>query len=273
MVQRNHISAYYTGVIVNLVFEHFYTGPMVLLADNDVAIIPTTDTVHPDRYGLCLLGIHGSSRVLAIGNRISGGEAGVFVWDSPTLTPTPNIEIDRGSISDAKYGVWLSNYCAFGGPGTGSAALIRGTFIRRCTNAGLYVEDDSRGTQPVTASLGNGVRIFDGTRGIVIHGGRANLQLGAGWCSVQLSGQQGDYITLEGNYQTFPGNLDIKTVIFGGGEEYHQATRRSDMTPEQLTALAEKITDAHPRPSVGENRVNRILPVNTLIVTMRKDYK
>ena len=188
--------------------------------------------------------------MLAVGNRLSGGEAGVFVWDAATLAPTPNIEIDRGSITDAKYGVWITNHCPFG-PGEGGAALVRGVFIRRCTGAGVFVDDDPLGTHGVSAILANGVRVFDGARGIVVRGGRTTLQLQPGWCAVQLSGQLGDYITLEGNGQTFPGNVDVKSVLFGGGEEYHQGKRRADIPPDALAALEKKITDAQDDPRLG----------------------
>jgi len=242
LVQRNHIGAYYTGIIVNLVFAHFYPGPIVLLANNDVAILPADGAKHPDRYGLCLIGIDRSSRVLAVGNRLSGGEAGVFIWDTATLSPAPSIEIYRGSITAAKYGVWLANHCLFG-PGRGSTALVRGVFIRRCA-VGLFLDDDPRGTQGVTLCLDSGTRIFDGERGIVIHGGRTALQLIPSWCAVQITGQHADYLTLEGNGQTYPGPLEVKSILFGGGEEYHQGQHRAEMTPEGLAALEGKITDA-----------------------------
>lgn len=250
VVQRNRVGAYYTGIIVNLVFGHFYPGAIVLLSDNDVAILPADIPTHPDRYGLCLLGIHASCRVLAVGNRLSGGEAGVFIWSAETMTPTPSIEIARGTIADAKYGVWITNHCVFGPGDEGGAALVRGVFIRRC-GAGVFLDDDPRGTHAVSACLANGVRIFDGERGMLVHGGRAHLQLQPGWCAVQLSGQQGDYVTLEGNGQTFPGPLDISAVLFGGGAEYHQGKRRAQMTPEELTALAQKLTDARVDPRLG----------------------
>lgn len=255
-VQRNRVSAYYTGILVNLVFPHLYVGPMVLLTDNDVTILPADAGVHPDRYGLCLLSIHGSCRVLAIGNRLKGGEAGVFVWNCGTLTPAPNIEIYRGIISDAQYGVWITNHCLFGPGEEAGTALLQGVFIRRCTGAGLFLQDDARGTHGVAAYLANDVRILDGERGILMQGGRTQLQTPAfpgsrHFFAAQVSGQHGDYVTLEGNGQTYPGALDVASIGFGGGENLYGAQHRTEMTPAELTAWEGKITDAQDDPHLG----------------------
>ncbi len=241
VIAENRVSAYRTGICTNIFLDHVYVGPVVLVARNTISMLPSASATSPDRFGICCLTTLNSAQTLLLGNDITGGEAGIFLYMAPSVNP-PAVQISGGTIRAAKYGIWATNYCPFGPAPVDCSVLVRGVTIRQATAAGIYVEDDARGKKAVLLTLSNAVRIFDGPTAILLRGGRAAVQCQPGF-ALHVNGQQGHYLTLQGNGETAPQPIDVSAVRFGGGEDYHQAKQMSAMSAEERKALSDKLEE------------------------------
>jgi len=186
-----------------------------------------------------------NSKILISGNDMAGGDAGVLLWNSPSMN-AGNAVISGGVIHDTKYGVWITNYYErVLYPTSPTKALLNGVTILNPTVAGVYLSDQARGIAEVSAVITNGTVIRGGPAGILVEGERAIVTfLPGAHSSVDFVGQTNSFITLQNNGKTYPPSVDISTVSFNG------KTRR-EMTEEERTALEAGLTDQLDDPRLG----------------------
>jgi len=186
IISNNTIQASLTGVGLHLLNDMMrHLGPEAQISGNTITITSCRETTDAfPTTGLSILYIEHESKILATDNTISGGDAGVFIWEAPTYNPT-NITLANCTISGAKYGLWFSNYYPHDqfGPARPSGALFSGVTITNPLVAGIYLEDQPGGDGPCTLTAA-GVTVQGGPVGVLLHGPRTAIEGG-----VNLVGQ------------------------------------------------------------------------------------
>jgi len=194
IITNNDIQASLAGIGLHLLNDMTrHLGPEAQVSGNNITITSCreTDDAFPTA-GLSILYIEHESKILATDNTISGGDAGVLIWEAPTYNPT-NITLANCAISGAKYGLWFMNYYphdqfGFARP---SGALFSGVTISNPVVAGVYLEDQPQGDGPVTLTAA-GVTVQGGPVGLLLHGPRTAINGG-----VNLTGQTAQPIVTE----------------------------------------------------------------------------
>jgi len=250
VISENVLLCYQSGVFFhifgdnNLHDQFSNTSPRVMLSFNYMRLLPEGPTV-VIRAGVTLMEMAHNSKILISGNDMAGGDAGVLLWNSPSMN-AGNAVISGGVIHDTKYGVWITNYYErVLYPTSPTKALLNGVTILNPTVAGVYLSDQARGIAEVSAVITNGTVIRGGPAGILVEGERAIVTfLPGAHSSVDFVGQTNSFITLQNNGKTYPPSVDISTVSFNG------KTRR-EMTEEERTALEAGLTDQLDDPRLG----------------------
>jgi len=186
IITNNTIHASLAGIGLHLLNDMTrHLGPEAQVSGNNITITSCreTDDAFPTA-GLSILYIEHESKILATDNTISGGDAGVLIWEAPTYNPT-NITLANCAISGSKYGLWFMNYYphdqfGFARP---SGALFSGVTISNSVVAGVYLEDEPQGDGPVTLTAA-GLTVQGGPVGLLLHGPRTIVNGG-----VNLVGQ------------------------------------------------------------------------------------
>lgn len=172
IITNNTIEASQTGIGLHLLNDMTRaSGPQALVSNNAITITACRETAEEfPTAGISILYIEHQSQILASGNTISGGDAGVLVWEVPTHNPT-NITLANCTIAGSKYGVWFTNYYPHDqfGYARPSGILCSNVTIANPLQAGIYLEDDPRGDGPVTLTA-SGVTVQGGPVGLLKHG-------------------------------------------------------------------------------------------------------
>jgi len=186
IITNNTIQASQTGIGINLLSDPLrVAGPQAQIANNTITLTACRQT--EDAFPCCgifILYIEHQSQILASHNTLSGGDAGVLVWEAPTYNPT-NITLANCTIAGSKYGLWFMNY--YPNPDFGfarpSGILCSNVTIANPLVAGIYLEDDPRGDGPVTLTVA-GVTVQGGPVGLLKRGPRTVISGG-----LNLTGQ------------------------------------------------------------------------------------
>ena len=193
----NVIQASQEGIGAHLLDDlHAKSGAQAVIARNRITITAcrTSEGVVPTA-GLSLMGIAFGSTVLASENQLTGGDAGVLLFELPTFT-LDNIVIATTTITGARYGIWYLNYFAhaqFGAASSDQEVLLRGVTITNPTVAGLFVETAAACPKGMTLHTADGTQVQGGPVGARLSGARAHL-VG----TVHLTGQTGQAIACDG---------------------------------------------------------------------------
>ncbi|MHB0936820.1 MAG: right-handed parallel beta-helix repeat-containing protein [Armatimonadota bacterium] len=174
VITNNTIVASQTGIGINLLSDPLrIAGPQAQISGNAITITAhrQTEDAFPTT-GLFILYIEHQSQILASGNTISGGDAGVLVWEAPTYNVT-NTTLANCTITGSKYGLWFMNYYPHGdfGPARSSGVLLSGVTIIAPQIAGIYLQDEAGGDGPVTLTV-TGVTVQGGPVGLLLRGPR-----------------------------------------------------------------------------------------------------
>ena len=208
------------------------TPPRALVSHNTVRI--GNGPAQTIRVGINLTSIEHNSKVIASDNDVAGGDAGYFVWGSMSFDAA-NAVIRGGTVRDARYGVWISNYYEdLPYPVDPTRAIISGVTILNPGVAGIFVDDGAKGTSEVSAAIMHGTTVRGGPTGLLILGERALVTFLAG--AAGFEGQEKRYIVLQGNGGTFPRSVDISAVRFGGKQ-------RAEMSAAEQAALETRLVD------------------------------
>jgi len=183
IITDNTIQASQAGIGLHLLNDQTRRrGPQALVSGNTIAITACRETADAfPTAGLSILYVEHLSQILASNNTISGGDAGVLVWEVPTYNPT-SVTITNSTITGSKYGLWFLNYYPNDqfGPARAGGIFFSGVTITNPQIAGIYLEDESGGDGPVTLTAA-GVTVQGGPVGLLRHGlrtavnGRLNL--------------------------------------------------------------------------------------------------
>jgi hypothetical protein len=180
IITNNTIQASLAGIGLHLLNDMTRClGPEALVSGNNITITSCRETTDAfPTAGLSILYIEHESKILATDNTISGGDAGVFVWEAPTYNPT-NITLANSTISGSKYGLWFANYYPHDqfGPARPSGVLFSGVTISNPLVAGIYLEDQPAGDGAVTLTAA-GVTVNGGPVGLLKHGPRTMVDGG-----------------------------------------------------------------------------------------------
>jgi len=178
IITDNSIQASLAGIGLHLLNDMTrHLGPEAQVSGNNITITTCRETADAfPTAGLSILYIEHESKILATDNTISGGDAGVFIWETPTYNPT-NITLAGCAISGSKYGLWFSNYYPNEqfGPARASGVLLSGVTISNPQVAGIYLEDQPGGDGPVTLTAA-GVTVQGGPIGVLLHGPRTAIE-------------------------------------------------------------------------------------------------
>lgn len=247
---RNCLDCAISGISCNMISDQNVHGnvsstpPRMLIAQNWIRITPLPNTKLLCT-GMSLCSIEHNSKLYLCDNVISGGDAGVFVWNAKSMN-AGNVHLYGGTISNAKNGVWLSNYYSLlPYPNEPTAVLLKGVMIRNSTQAGLYLLDDAQGDVEVKATIMGGTVFQGGPVGILVEGGGTRLSfVSDGKPSAEFTGQTEYFIELNGNGNTYPPSFDTTAVRFEG-------KTLNDMTPDERAKLEKKLRDQHIDPRLG----------------------
>lgn len=136
--------------------------------------------------------------------------SGYEVWNVKSSTPAT---ITGGSVTGATYGVFLNNFASFSlDAADGTYATISGLSITSPADGiGLRVLDSPSSTihAPVVLTLGAGVSVTGGLKGLVVENASASVNT---LPNLALTGQTGNYIELINNSN----NIDAYAVLFAG---------------------------------------------------------
>lgn len=177
VVTNNTIEASQAGIGINLLSDPLIiAGPQAQISGNAISLTACRQT--EDTFpvtGIFILYIEHQSQVIASGNTISGGDAGVLVWEAPTYNLT-NVTVTNTTITGSKYGIWFMNYYPHSdfGPARPSGMLMTNVAITAPLVAGIYLQDEPGGTGPVTLTA-TGVTVQGGPVGLRLHGPRTVL--------------------------------------------------------------------------------------------------
>jgi len=241
-ISSNALQCYITGISCGLFSDRHIKGnlcptsPRAMLSHNRIRIVPEGPT-RLIRTGISVMSVEHTSKVLMSDNDLSGGDAGVFVWGSFSFD-AGNTVILGGTIRDAKYGVWISNYYdKLPYPVDPTKVILSGVTILNPTVAGIYLDDNARGAVEVSAVIMHDTTFRGGPTGVLVQGECALVVfLPGGAGAANFDGQTKSYITLQGNGSSFPRSIDISAVRF-------QGKRRGEMTAEEQTALETRLID------------------------------
>jgi len=174
VITDNNIEASQAGIGLHLLNDMLrVSGPQATVSGNTITI--TTCRQLENEFptaGLSIMYIEHHSTILASGNTISGGDAGVLVWEVPTYNAT-NVTVANTTIAGSKYGLWFMNHYPHSdfGPARPSGVLFSGVTITAPQMAGIYLEDEAAGDGPVTLTA-TGVTVQGGPVGLLLHGPR-----------------------------------------------------------------------------------------------------
>lgn len=136
--------------------------------------------------------------------------SGYEVWNVKSSSPAT---ITGGSVTGADYGVFLNNFEGFNlDAADGSYATISGlTITSPADGIGFRVLDSPSSTihAPVVLTLGAGVSVTGGLKGLVVENASASVNT---LPNLALTGQTGNYIELINNAN----NIDANAVLFAG---------------------------------------------------------
>jgi hypothetical protein len=182
VISHNVIQSTSAGIFLPCFNDRAIAGdaPQCLVDANQIHIVSTATTIDPISCGIGICDTHQDARLLVSNNDIAGGNAGIMLWENPT-TDLANITITGGTISQSRYGIWMTNYVPRTdfGAAEPSSVLVTNVTITNTTGAGIYLEDDPAGQGEVHLQASGTVN--GGPIGVLTKGARSvltgNLQL------------------------------------------------------------------------------------------------
>ncbi len=205
-IENNTFSTRRLGVFHNLAYSA--ASEYTLHANNFTAIDHASE-VNWDGISLASLSVTSTtSNNMINGVGTTKNSKGIQVWN---VKSTSIAAISGGTISNVNTGVFINNYEGYNSNADdGAHANISGMSISpNATGTGIRVLDSPSSTShaPVQLTIGTGVIVTGGTKGLVIENDAATL-IAAN--NIAFSGTTGNYIELIAN----DGNIDATTATF-----------------------------------------------------------
>lgn len=202
VISENAVQSEVTGINFNMINDArmqgsvSVTAPRMLVANNRIHVTPRDAQLMHAGVGICSL--EHNSKIIISENDISGGDAGVFIWNAPSLD-AGNVVIDGGIFHDLPYGIWLSNYQALlAYPVDTTGVVVSRAVFAHPGVAGIYLGDDTFGESEVEAVVMHGTQFLGGQYGVLVRGGRATLVFD-GKDAAACGGQTGGAVELQPN--------------------------------------------------------------------------
>ncbi len=145
------------------------------------------------------------------GSAITHASEGYEVWNVGSATPAA---ISGGSVTGVTTGLFVDNYDGYNSDASfGAHATVSGLSVNpSASGTGIRVYDNPASSHAnVQLSIGAGVSVTGGTRGLAIENTSASI-VGSNLSDLAFTGQTGNYIELLNN----TGNLTATSATFGG---------------------------------------------------------
>ncbi len=236
LVDHNTISTYHRGVFHNLAYA---AASDITISNNTISVetsgdFPATTT----NFGIELASIGGTVGGSVTDNTISGMVYGILLWGTTT---TGAVNVSGGTLTGNQYGILVTNQDPQFGPAPSSQGTISDVTIVNSTVAGIAI-DSSANSGPVALSIGSGNSVTGGPVGLLVNGPDTEI-VGDTLSDLELSGQSGNYITLE------DGALDNETINATGVK--FNGVLPADMSIAQKFATEAKIQDQYDDATLG----------------------
>lgn len=207
-IENNTFSTRRLGIFHNLAYS---AASEYTLADNNFTAIDNANEVNWDGITLASLSVPSTTTnntIDAVGT--TKNSKGIQVWNVNVATPAV---ISGGSLSNVNTGVFLNNFEGYNSDATfGAHASITGISINpNAAGTGIRLLDSPSSTSHanVQLTIGAGVTVTGGTKGLIVENDAATL-IAAN--NIAFSGTSGNYIELIAN----DGNIDATAATFDG---------------------------------------------------------
>jgi len=215
VISENAVQSEVTGINFNMINDArlqgwvSVTAPRLLVANNRIHVTPRDTQLMHAGVGICSL--EHNSKIIISENDISGGDAGVFIWNAPSLD-AGNVVIDSGIFHDLPYGIWLSNYQALlAYPVDTTGVVVSRAVFAHPGVAGIYLGDDTHGESEVEAVVMHGTQFLGGKSGVLVRGGRATLVF-QGKDAAACGGQTGPAVELQPNERRLSHPVELENI-------------------------------------------------------------
>lgn len=177
VVTGNRIRAAVAGIMMVLLNDKEGNAGPNAMADHNIVHMTTSHREDFPATGLVIFYIEHQSRIVVTDNTLVGGDAGIQLWEIPTMTPT-SVVIANTTITGARYGIWYRNFLPMPetGPARPSEVGVSGVTITNAQEVGLYMEDHPQGTSPALLRVTGNFAITGGPVGIRLQGTRVAVE-------------------------------------------------------------------------------------------------
>lgn len=249
-VSGNVIEARRVGLFHNL---HYSLASPFTFSDNEITgLAHSNETfVRGVLLGSLAVGSVLQDNVIDMGG-VSVSNSGYEVWNVKATSPAL---ISGGSITGAATGLFLNNFEGYNSNASdGSHATMSSIVINpRTGGTGIRVLDSpSSAHASVALTLGAGVSVVGGNRGVVVENANASVTSPS---NLSLSGQSGNYIELIAN----AGNINAASVSFGG-------KTGGQMTTGELLAVENKLVHRPDNTALGYVTVLPSFDVTEIVI-------
>lgn len=236
LVDHNTISTYHRGIFHNLA----YLGASDITISNNTISVETSGDfpATSSNFGIELASIGGTVGASVTDNTISGMVYGILLWGTTT---TGNVTVSGGTLTGNHYGILATNNDPQFGIAPSAQGTISDVTIVDSSVAGIAV-DSSAAPNHVALTIGSGNSVTGGPVGLLVNGPDTEI-VGNTLNDLKLSGQSGNYITLE------DGALDDE-VINATGVKF-DGLLPAAMTTAQKFATEAKIQDQYDDATLG----------------------